>query len=162
MSIEGLSDHALSQIKSELEFNKKVDHPSIIKFHSAHISDDSLHIVMELCMGTDVFTRLKKNGAFNEFDAACIIKQLVRGVRYLHSKNIIHRDIKPENVMFLNNEFLTIKLIDFGLAKTFGQRGLSSVIGTPHYMAPEVVTKSYDSRADVWSIGVMLYMLLAR
>ena len=99
-------------------------------------------------------------------DAAVIIKQLLSAVNYMHQHNITHRDLKPENIVFSDDNFskieqATIKIIDFGMAEvTKPGEYLSAIVGSPYYVAPEVLTKKYNYKCDVWSCGVILYVLL--
>jgi len=97
----------------------------------------------------------------SEHIAAKIVHQVLLAVNHLHLKGITHRDLKPENVMFSDKDTDEIRLIDFGLSRKFeGGVPMRSVVGTPYYVAPEVLTQSYDHRCDIWSVGVILYILL--
>jgi calcium-dependent protein kinase len=83
-------------------------------------------------------------------------------VSYCHEKNIVHRDLKPENIMITDEKNLAIKVIDFGTAQTYRKSaGLKEIIGTAYYIAPEVLEKNYNEKCDVWSCGVILYILLS-
>ena len=119
---------------------------------------------MELCEGGELFEHILKKGTFSEGMAWKIIKQVLSALSYLHKQNIIHSDLKAENIMFLekdSNDFL-VKLIDFGMATKFDpQEKLSNIQGTPYYLAPEVLKGEYDEKADIWSWGVVLYIMLS-
>lgn len=92
-----------------------------------------------------------------------IMKQLLSALVYLHSNNISHRDIKPENFMLLNpNDPTCVKMIDFGLSKDFsGSEIMSTMSGSPYYIAPEVFLQNYNMKIDIWSLGVVLYIMLS-
>lgn len=90
------------------------------------------------------------------------MKQVLSSLVYLHSKNIAHRDIKPENIIFESNDALNVKLVDFGNSRKMGaNESMNGVYGTAYYVAPEVLSGEYDYKCDIWSIGVILYMLLS-
>mmetsp|Transcript_8373 Transcript_8373/g.17865 ORF Transcript_8373/g.17865 Transcript_8373/m.17865 type:complete len:337 (+) Transcript_8373:63-1073(+) len=149
----------------------EVKHPHIIPFVEVCEDDENFHIITEICEGGDLFDRTSSKasngdeGCFSELQAARILYEILHAVRYLHQHNVLHRDIKPENILFQTlDENSPIKLIDFGLArKHFPHKGeppLTSVSGTPYYIAPEVLRKSYDKACDVWSVGVIAHILL--
>ncbi|UJR32567.1 hypothetical protein I4U23_020028 [Adineta vaga] len=126
----------------------------------------SLLIVMECMEGGELFSRItsRHTGSFTERDAAKIIHMIVQAVAHLHGMDIAHRDLKPENFLFTNNEDDAIlKLSDFGFAKEGNneQKPLKTPCYTPYYVAPEVISDTrYDKACDVWSMGVILYILL--
>jgi len=102
------------------------------------------------------------NQAFGEKQAAAYMKELIAAVYHCHSMGIVHRDIKPENIMITKNDH--VKLIDFGLSKNAGPQThalMHTIAGTPYYMAPEVLKGSYQDKADMWSLGVLLYTLVS-
>lgn len=99
---------------------------------------------------------------FEEKDAAGIIKQLLSAVSYCHKKNVCHRDLKPENILLDSKQGDIIKLIDFGTSQVFqSDMKMEMVLGTAYYIAPEVLTGKYTEKCDLWSIGVILYILLS-
>lgn len=141
----------------------EVDHPSIIKFYETYRDAVYFHIVMEYCEGGELFDMLERLKKFPELDAAKIIKQILSALRHLHDKNVAHRDLKPENVIFeKKGGEMNIKLIDFGLSKLLGQNGkiMMTKLGTPYYVSPEVLEGVYDKRCDLWSVGVLAFILL--
>ena len=119
---------------------------------------------MEFLEGGELFEVIINQGYFSEKEAANIMKQLLSAVNYLHSLNIVHRDLKPENIMLNQkpkNGNFQIKIIDFGTAKLFDPRKkLTKFIGTSYYIAPEVLDECYDYKCDIWSCGIILYILL--
>lgn len=115
------------------------------------------------CAGGEVFDALGMRKTLTEYDIATIMKQLLSAVAYCHSKSVVHRDIKPENLLFdTQGKDATLKVIDFGMSQIFNPGLKMSVkIGTPLYIAPEVLSKSYTEKCDLWSCGVILYVLLS-
>ncbi|CAI5985067.1 unnamed protein product [Closterium sp. NIES-65] len=137
-------------------------HPGIISLHGAFVRGcKSNHAIV--CVGEgDLFDRVKLRGQFKETDAAIVCRSLVEALLHCHSNGVIHRDVKPENVLMCDKDVDTkIKLIDFGVA-TFYKRGVPCTerAGTVEYTAPEVLDKSYGPECDIWSAGVVLYILL--
>jgi len=141
---------------------KKVNHPNILKLYEVFVEEESFYLVMELVPGKELFERIIDRGQYSERHASNIIHQIVSAVDYLHSNGIAHRDLKPENLLSSgDDENEVIKIIDFGLSKKFGDEQLVTSVGSPGYVAPEVLTEtSYDKSVDMWSVGVILYILL--
>jgi len=107
---------------------------------------------MELCTGNDLFERLMQGGIYTERDAAVLMEKLFRAVNYLHNKQICHRDLKPENFLYADKSpNAEVKIIDFGLSCKFAENSLSmhSIVGTPYYVAPEVLRKNYGKECDI-------------
>lgn len=127
---------------------------------------DFVHIITERYTGGELFDRIAENtspgGCLSEIHAARIIKSLLEAVGYLHENDIVHRDIKPENVLFRSRHDDSIKLIDFGLARMHksGDPHMSNPVGTAYYMSPELLEGEYDKSCDVWSIGIIAYVML--
>ena len=152
------------ELRSEVEILCDLHHPNIIKIYETYEDMNYFYIVMQYCKGGTLFSRIKTRNKFSEREAAIILKQILRAVRYLHTKGICHRDIKPENFLFSSNEEnAKLKLIDFGLSHKNGgwSKSMSEVVGTIYYIAPEVINGSYDMKCDLWSIGVIMYFLLS-
>lgn len=154
-------------LEEELEILSRVDHPNIIKFHESYIDYKYIHIVMELAEGGELFDKIIENTKFSEKKAAHLMQKMLSAVKHLHEHQICHRDLKPDNFLFADNsEDAEIKLIDFGLSKRYGvdQRKdtvkLKTIVGTPFYVAPEVLGGNYDKSCDIWSLGIILYILL--
>jgi calcium-dependent protein kinase len=151
-------------LEKEIEVLAQLDHPNIIKIYEYFESEKSYQIIVELATGGELFEKINEMRIFSERDAAIILDQLLSAVCYLHSKGIVHRDLKPENILMETRRAgdMTIKLIDFGAANYLqGNEYLTLSIGTPYYIAPEVIAKQYNEKCDIWSLGVILYILLA-
>ncbi|EER07958.1 calcium-dependent protein kinase, putative, partial [Perkinsus marinus ATCC 50983] len=119
---------------------------------------------MELCTGGELFDRIIEVGHFTEVQAAIIMQQILRAIYYMHENHIMHRDLKPENFLFSTKEPLEkscLKIIDFGLSTKFGKDDIMTTkAGTPYYVAPQVLAGKYDESCDLWSCGVIMYILL--
>ncbi len=162
ISKKHLSDQDLNDMIKEVEIISNLHHPIIIKFYETYQDQYYFHIVMELCTGKDLFSKIVHDGKISEQKVAEIILKILGAITYCHSKQITHRDIKPENILFKSNESNNeIKLIDFGLSKKFNRKEkMHTILGTPYYIAPEVLKGEYDCKCDVWSIGAITYMML--
>ena len=152
-------------IMKEVNILKGLSHPNIVKFHNFFESDTSIYIVMEYLKGGTLKQYINQNKhTLNESTARVIIKQLLNAVKYLHSEcDICHRDIKPDNIMLSNPDDITsLKLLDFGLSSdSFEQKSFLDNCGTLIYMAPEQIDNfTYSKSVDIWSIGIILYILL--
>ena len=156
-------------LKREIEILREVHHPNIIRLIDIFEDQKYLHLITELCTGGELFDRIiaKTNSAeghFSERDAAKLIRDILDAIAYCHDvKQIVHRDLKPENFLFLTPaDDAPIKIIDFGLSRhdtqNFGV--MKTKVGTPYYVAPEVLKREYTKSCDVWSIGVITYILL--
>ncbi|KAI7731836.1 hypothetical protein M8C21_011211 [Ambrosia artemisiifolia] len=138
--------------------------PNITQVHGVYEDDNYLHIVMDLCESPDLFDRISNHGrVFSEMEACSVFSQLMLAISYCHRLGIAHRDIKPENVLF--NSSGKLKLADFGLAEWFGMNAggmMTGVVGTPYYVAPEILSgRVYNEKVDIWSAGVVLYIMLS-
>jgi len=154
----------LAIIKSEVDILKSVEHPYIVRCFDAIDSPDKMYLVMEIMKGGELFDRIVDKGHFTEADAAGVTAKLFSAIKYLHDKNIAHRDLKPENLLMADDTPESeVKITDFGLSKAFDEQTqvMQTPCGTPGYIAPEVlVMKGYDKQCDVWSLGVIVYILL--
>jgi calcium-dependent protein kinase len=159
--------HFVKILRKELDIVKELDHPNIIKvFEIYNSSDKNIHACLEFCSGGNLYSHFPeidgKRCAFSESEAAYIVHQLLSALAHMHASGICHRDIKFENVMMSNSKSRIIKIIDFGAATHFIQgEALSDPIGTVYTMAREVMTGKYNEKADIWSVGVMMYMMLS-
>ena len=156
------------RLKTEIDLLRATDHPNIIKLYETFEDKHHLYLIMEECNGGELFQRLamnaKNNKMYTEKDAARIMKQILEAVNYLHYHGVCHRDLKPENILLSSmNEFSQLKLIDFGLSKVLKTIDdiMNGEVGTLYYMAPEVILGNYNEKCDVWSCGVILYIMLS-
>ncbi|CAM9766112.1 unnamed protein product [Chrysoparadoxa australica] len=158
----------MDTIKREIEILTLVDHPNVIKLVDVFEDEHYLHLVTELCTGGELFDRIiarseSDEGRYSERDAAIIIRKILLGLRYCHVEhNICHRDLKPDNFLFKGpEEDAELKIIDFGLSRfEESQQLMTTRVGTPYYMAPEVLKRNYTLACDLWSVGVVCYILL--
>ncbi|KAK2196655.1 bifunctional EF-hand domain/Protein kinase domain/EF-Hand 1 [Babesia duncani] len=150
------------RMKREIQIMKTLDHPNIIKLYEVYEDFEYLYLVMEMCSGGELFDHIVRHGCFTERNAAVIMKQIFSSICYCQSKNILHRDLKPENILYSNSgSDSSIKIIDWGFAtKCYKSHKFSSLVGTPYYVAPEVLLGNYDKGCDVWSAGVIMFILL--
>ena len=156
------------RLKTEINLLKATDHPNIIKLYETFEDKQYLYYIMEECSGGELFQRLAMNALkkkmYTEKDAAKLMKQILEAVNYLHSHGICHRDLKPENILLSSmDDSSQLKLIDFGLSKVLETMGdtMKEKVGTLYYMAPEVILGNYNEKCDVWSCGVILYIMLS-
>ena len=155
--------------KKEIEILMRMDHPNIIKLYEVFESDNSIYLIMEECFGGELFDkilqRIKKNSLYNEKEACKIMQQVIGAIEYCHNNGIVHRDLKPENLLYLKEgeeEDNPIKIADFGLSQHIDiNKTLSSKVGTAYYVPPEILAGKYNEKCDIWSAGVILYILLS-
>jgi len=153
------------QFKEEMAIMKLLDHPNIVRLYETFEDARYVYLVLELCTGGELFDRVVSDGKFTEYAAANTVQQMLRAINYMHQNYIMHRDLKPENWLLASADVETakmdLKLIDFGLSKRFVSGEFASTkAGTPYYVAPEVLEGRYAQESDVWSIGVIMYILL--
>jgi len=154
----------LERFKQEIAIMKLMDHPNIIKLFETFEDHRNIYLVMELCSGGELFDRIIDAGHFTEVQAAILMQQIIRAIYYMHENKVCHRDLKPENFLFQTKDPLEkniLKLIDFGLSCKYepGQV-LTTKAGTPYYVAPQVLAGKYDHASDLWSCGVIMFVLL--
>lgn len=153
-----------TEIMNEIEILKKMDHPNIVKIFEFYNSTKNYYLITEYCKEGELFDKIVKEGPFDEDFASYIMYQIFSAVNYCHSMSILHRDLKPENILIERKEKngLKIKIIDFGTAKIFENNKVErKIIGSSYYIAPEVLSKNYNEKCDLWSCGVILYILLS-
>jgi calcium-dependent protein kinase len=154
----------IEMLKREIDMLSTMDHPNIIKWYDTYEDSKFVHLVMEYCSGGELFDRIIKKGYYSENEAAKLVYKIIWVLSHLHMKGIVHRDIKPENFMFEDSkEEAELKLIDFGLSGKFGNKLVrsKSIMGTPFYIAPEALYGEYSFPGDMWSVGVLAYIVLS-
>ena len=163
ISNEGEEDNEL-EIINEINILMKMDHPNIVKIFGFYITKNYYYLITEYCEGGSLFDLIiNNNGPFNEFQASYIMHQLFSVVNYCHKMKIIHRDLKPENILINKNDngFVQIKVCDFGTSLMFNRGEIQNeLVGSIYYIAPEVIKKKYNSKCDLWSCGVIMFILL--
>ena len=165
-SIDKSKTRRLDHLKREVKLLSEMEHDGIMKMIDYYEDEDYIHIITEKYEGGELFSRIKNNttssGCLTECKASHIMKSLLEVVAYLHENEIVHRDLKPENIMFESSQEDSIKLIDFGLARKHDRsEGLmTNPVGTVYFMAPELLGGLYDKSCDMWSLGVIAYLIL--
>ena len=156
----------LEKFNREIDILIKTDHPNIIKLYEVFENSRFLYLILEECTGKELFdriiTRIQSKKMYSEKEAAKIFKQMMSAIAYCHSNKICHRDLKPENLLYSSgDENSLIKVIDFGLSRIWKDEHMTTKVGTAYYVSPEVLAGKYDERCDIWSAGVILYILLS-
>ncbi|XP_027522097.1 myosin light chain kinase family member 4 isoform X2 [Corapipo altera] len=152
------------EVKNEINVMNQLNHVNLIQLYDAFESKNDIVLVMEYVEGGELFDRIiDENYNLTEMDTISFIKQICKGIQYMHQMYILHLDLKPENILCVNREANQIKIIDFGLARRYKPREKLRVnFGTPEFLAPEVVNYEFVSfPTDMWSLGVIAYMLLS-
>ncbi|CAL9113621.1 unnamed protein product [Musa textilis] len=155
---------AIEDVRREVRILRSLTgHKNLAQFYDAYEDEDNVYIVMELCKGGELLERiLSRGGKYSEEDAKAVIVQILSVVAFCHLQGVVHRDLKPENFLFATkDEKSTVKAIDFGLSDFVKpDERLNDIVGSAYYVAPEVLHRSYGTEADMWSIGVIAYILL--
>lgn len=156
------TDEERGMAATEVSLLKSLDHPNIVKLHEYSQDSKNFYIVTEYCSGGELFDKIVSSDCFSEKIAANYMKQILGVLCYLHKKNIVHRDVKPENLLLTDESpAASLKLIDFGSSRRFREGEiLLKKLGTPYYIAPEVLARNYNHMCDLWSAGVNMYILL--
>nr|XP_006121255.1 myosin light chain kinase 3 isoform X2 [Pelodiscus sinensis] len=152
------------EVKNEINIMNQLNHVNLIQLYDAFECKNNLTLIMEYVDGGELFDRITdENYHLTEMDAILFTKQICEGVHYIHQQYILHLDLKPENILCINHTGNQIKIIDFGLARRYKPREKLKVnFGTPEFLAPEVVNYDFVSfPTDMWSVGVITYMLLS-
>lgn len=158
--------HEMWRVAKEVAVMKSLDHPNIAKCFETFEAKNFMYLVLEHCSGGDLYDKLSRSGVMTEFNASVIMRAVLMALNYLNHEGFMHRDLKPENILFKDDrqdKFLSaVRLVDFGYACDLPAHGesLALRVGSPYYMAPEVLEGSYDKACDLWSVGVITYMLL--
>eukprot|EP00903_Cladosiphon_okamuranus_P009815 g9329.t1 len=170
-AIKTIRKSRVSRVESllrEVQILRKVSHPNIIQLADVYEDEMNLHLVTELCTGGELFDRILEKtesdeGRYSERDALTLVTKILSAIAYCHDEhNICHRDLKPENFLFKDRaDDAELKIIDFGLSR-FEETNvvMTTRVGTPYYIAPEVLGRNYTKACDLWSIGVIAYILL--
>ncbi|KAL0891554.1 hypothetical protein Bca101_015537 [Brassica carinata] len=159
-----ISKEDVEDVRREIQImHHLAGHGNIVTIKGAYEDSLYVHIVMELCAGGELFDRIIQRGHYSERKAAELTKIIVGVVEACHSLGVMHRDLKPENFLLVNkDDDFSLKAIDFGLSVFFKPGQIfTDVVGSPYYVAPEVLLKRYGPEADVWTAGVILYILLS-
>ena len=159
---KNLTEKDFTNLIKEVNIISGLSHPNIIKFYETYHDQHFFHLVMELCEGRDSYNQIVKKEKCEEKKVVSLITKVLLAIAHCHSRGVTHRDLKPENILFENHSpDAEIKIIDFGLSRKYSKDiKLHSVLGTPYYVAPEVLKGNYDQKCDIWSIGAMTYLLL--
>ncbi|XP_063889810.1 calcium/calmodulin-dependent protein kinase type 1 isoform X2 [Scylla paramamosain] len=149
-------------LENEIKVLRRLTHPNIVQLLETFEDKHKVYLVMELVTGGELFDRIVEKGSYTEKDAADLIRQVLEAVDYMHEQGVVHRDLKPENLLYFSqDEDSKIMISDFGLSKMEDSGIMATACGTPGYVAPEVLAqKPYGKAVDVWSIGVIAYILL--
>ena len=154
------------EIRNEINILRMMDHPNILKLFEFYSTEKEFSIVTELCPMGELFDQIINKGPFDERYSAYILYQIFSAINYCHKMNIVHRDLKPENILIVNkdeNEYPFIKVCDFGTSKIFEAGFVErKVVGSSYYIAPEVLNRKYNEKCDIWSMGVIMYILLSQ
>ncbi|KAB1200900.1 CDPK-related kinase 5 [Morella rubra] len=155
---------AIEDVRREVKILRALTgHNNLVQFYDAYEDHENVYIVMELCEGGELLDRiLSRGGKYTEDDAKAVLIQILNVVAFCHLHGVVHRDLKPENFLFTSkDENSQLKAIDFGLSDFVKpDEKLNDIVGSAYYVAPEVLHRSYSTEADVWSIGVIAYILL--
>ncbi|XP_065855230.1 CDPK-related kinase 5-like isoform X1 [Euphorbia lathyris] len=155
---------AVEDVRREVKLLRALKgHSNLVQFYDAFEDFDNVYIVMELCEGGELLDRiLSRGGKYSEDDAKAVLVQILSVVAFCHLQGVVHRDLKPENFLYTSkDENSHLKVIDFGLSDFVRpDERLNDIVGSAYYVAPEVLHRSYSTEADVWSIGVIAYILL--
>ena len=163
ISKKNLAEKDFTNLIKEVNIISGLSHPNIVSFYETYHDKHYFHLVMELCEGNDSYQQIVKNEKCDEKKVVNLVAKALLAISHCHSRGVTHRDLKPENILYESNSpDAEIKIIDFGLSRKYSKDvKLHSVLGTPYYVAPEVLKGSYDQKCDIWSIGAMTYLLLS-
>ncbi|PKA49496.1 CDPK-related protein kinase [Apostasia shenzhenica] len=155
---------SIEDVRREVKILKALSgHENLVQFYDAYEDIENVYIIMELCEGGELLDKiLSRGGKYSEEDAKAVMVQILNVISFCHLQGVVHRDLKPENFLFTTkDENSQLKAIDFGLSDFVKpDERLNDIVGSAYYVAPEVLHRSYNTEADVWSIGVIAYILL--
>eukprot|EP01039_Chlorochromonas_danica_P001280 gene1280-1398_t len=158
----GLSRADEESLREEVKILSALTHPNIVRAYDFFEEEKSFYVILEYLDGGELFDRIVKKTFYNEKEARDLVVILLRALKYLHDRNIVHRDLKPENLLMTSkDDDANVKLADFGFAAECTECNLTVQCGTPGYIAPEIISgKPYGKPVDMWSFGVIFYILL--
>ena len=153
-------------ILNEINILKQIDHPNVVKIFEFYNSEDAFYLITEYCEGGELFQIISEKKILTEIQCAYIMYQVLSAIKYCHKMKIMHRDLKPENILIYKHnkikDFYDVKICDFGTSQVFKKgEWQSQPCGSVYYVAPEVINKKYNSKCDLWSCGVIMFMLLS-
>jgi len=160
---DNIRQSLLKSMQSEIEIMRRLKHQFIVNMFGTYETKHDLHIVMEECRGGELFDRIKKKRRYPEAQAKPIIRMVCEALFYMHEQHrVVHCDLKPDNILFVTEaDDSDIKIIDFGMSKVLPRlRSLRELCGTPYYTAPEIINGEYSHAADMWSVGVISYVMI--
>ena len=161
-----LNEKHQSNLKQEIDILRKCKHVNIVQLLHTYQTSNHIYLIMQFCQGGDLHRFVQQKGRLNEIISKQFAIQLMNGLKYLHSMDIIHRDLKPQNILLSEySENAILKIADFGFARHFDPRNgmVDTMCGSPLYMAPEILKfNKYDSKADLWSIGIIIYQMITK
>jgi len=152
-----------TQLRQEVEVLRRISHTNIVRFRDLKKSASHFYLVLEFCAGGDLSQFLRERGKVVEDMARNFLTQIAAGICMLHQENVLHRDLKPQNILLSDpTESPVLKIADFGFARALQPQDMAATVcGSPLYMAPEILRhEKYDAKADLWSVGAILYELL--
>lgn len=177
LQLLGDLDHHIQKLDREVQILRVLRHERVVNLHNVHRTANWYFLVMERIRGGELFDQIVQNKSLTEVESRYVFRQLLEGVGYMHAKNVIHRDLKPENILIVRSRpigppatghFHDVKIADFGLSKVISETTsfAKTLVGTPQYYAPEVLNVqngggTYDQAADLWGLGVVLYVMLS-
>ena len=166
-TLNGKTDSSTDlDILNEINILKQIDHPNVVKIFEFYNSEDAYYLITEFCEGGELFKIISQKKILTEKQCAYIMYQILSAIKYCHKMKIMHRDLKPENILIYKhdkeNDFYDVKICDFGTSQIFKKgEWQSQPCGSVYYVAPEVLQKKYNSKCDLWSCGVIMFMLLS-
>ncbi|OMJ68897.1 hypothetical protein SteCoe_33514 [Stentor coeruleus] len=151
-----------SKFFAEIDILRKIDHPNILRLYEFYEDSKEYHLITEILKGGELFEFIIASGVVSESIARHFMSQILCAVNYCHKHGIVHRDLKPENLLLeKRSPMSTLKVIDFGASVLFEGERMKNKYGTSYYIAPEVLKRNYNEKCDIWSCGVIMFILLA-
>jgi len=165
-AVKTIAKKAAGRLNEEITIMQMLDHPNIVRLTECFEDPVYMYLVLELCEGGELFDRICQEGSFTELTVSGCLQQMLLALNFLHQKCIMHRDLKPQNWLLKRRncpiEQDTLKLIDFGISRRYQPNEMvQSKVGTPAFLAPEVINGGYTEKADIWSLGVMAHVMLS-